>query len=154
MKISKILVKAAASTALLAPVLCGPAQAAGVPEAPAPIDDRTFSKDIAGGATTTVSAAPYVAQVSFDAAGTNVGCTGSQIAATWVITAKHCNSTSLKSVRLGTSYFGSGGAIRSVAARYPAPAGDVLLLKLSTPYYGAFVGLSNAFPATGTRAKV
>ena len=159
MKISKILVTAAASMALLAPVLCGPAQAAGVPEvpakeAPAPIDDRTFSKDIAGGATTTVSAAPYVAQVSFDAAGTNVGCTGSQIAATWVITAKHCNSTSLKSVRLGTSYLGSGGAIRSVAARYPAPAGDVLLLKLSTPYYGAFVGLSNAFPATGTRAKV
>jgi trypsin len=83
-----------------------------------------------------------------------VGCTGSQIAASWVITAKHCNSTSLRSVRLGTSHLGTGGAVRSVAARYPAPAGDVLLLKLSTPYYGSYVGLSSSFPATGTPATV
>ncbi|MFE4544735.1 S1 family peptidase [Arthrobacter sp. NPDC056727] len=160
MKTAKILVTAAASAALLAPMLSGPAaQAAAAREVhhqekPAPVGDGTFSRDIAGGATSTVSAAPFVAQVSFDSAGTNVGCTGSQIAASWVITAKHCNATSLRSVRLGTSYLGTGGAVRSVAGRYPAPAGDVLLLKLSTPYYGAYVGLSNAFPATGTAASV
>ncbi|WP_353710331.1 trypsin-like serine protease [Arthrobacter sp. K5] len=167
MKIAKILATAAASAALLAPVLCGPpAQAAPVEEAapaqgvapakevPAPSGDGTFSRDIAGGGTTTVSAAPFVAQVSYDSAGVNVGCTGSQVAASWVITAKHCNSTSLRSVRLGTSYLGTGGAVRSVAARYAAPAGDVLLLKLSTPYYGSYVGLSSSFPVTGTSATV
>ena len=145
----KSLFAAAAGAALLASILSGaPAQAA------APVDDGTVSKDIAGGTTTTVSAAPYVVQVSFDSAGTNGLCAGSQIAATWVITAKHCNSASLRSVRLGTSYLGTGGAVRSVAARYPAPAGDVLLLKLSTPYYGSYVGLSSSFPATGTIASV
>ncbi|MFE4837083.1 S1 family peptidase [Arthrobacter sp. NPDC056691] len=160
MKIAKILAAAAAGAALLAPVLCAlPAQATtaqGVPvkEVPAPHDGGTFSRDIAGGGTTTVSAAPFAAQVSFDAAGTNVQCTGSLIAASWVITAKHCNSTSLRSVRLGTSYLGAGGAVRKVAGRYPAPAGDVLLLKLATPYYGSYVGLSGSFPATGTTARV
>jgi len=177
LKIAKILATAAASAALLAPVLCGPpAQAAPAKEVapaqkvapakeapakeapakdvPAPSGDGTFSRDIAGGSTTTVSAAPFVAQVSFDSAGVNVGCTGSQIAASWIITAKHCNSTSLRSVRLGTSYLGTGGAVRSVAARYAAPAGDVLLLKLSTPYYGSYVGLSSSFPATGMPATV
>ena len=160
MKIAKILATATASAALLAPVLCGPpAHAAAareepVKEVPAPGGDGTLSRDIAGGSTTTVSAAPFAVQVSFDSAGTNVGCTGSQIAAGWVITAKHCNSTSLRSVRLGSSYLGTGGAVRSVAARFPAPAGDVLLLKLSTPYYGSYVGLSSFFPATGTRARV
>jgi hypothetical protein len=171
LKIAKILATAAASATLLAPVLCGPpAQAAPAREVapakevaakevpakvvPAPSGDGAFSRDIAGGSTTTVSAAPFVAQVSFDSAGVNVGCTGSQIASSWVITAKHCNSTSLRSVRLGTSYLGTGGAVRSVAARYAAPAGDVLLLKLSTPYYGSYVGLSRSFPATGMSATV
>ena len=162
MKIAKILATATAtaSAALMAPVLSGPpAHAAAareepVKEAPAPGGDGTLSRDIAGGGTTTVSAAPFAVQVSFDSAGTNVGCTGSQIAAGWVITAKHCNSTSLRSVRLGSSYLGTGGAVRSVAARYAAPAGDVLLLKLSTPYYGSYVGLSSSFPATGMPATV
>ncbi|MDQ0620644.1 S1 family peptidase [Arthrobacter globiformis] len=162
MKIAKILAAATAtaSAALLAPILCGPpaqattAREVPVKEVPAPDGDGTLSRDIAGGSTTTASAAPFAAQVSFDSAGTNMGCTGSQIAASWVITAKHCNSTSLRSVRLGTSYLGTGGAVRSVAGRYAAPAGDVLLLKLSTPHYGSYVGLSSSFPATGIPARV
>jgi trypsin len=56
--------------------------------------------------------------------------------------------------RLGTTYLGTGGAVRAVAARYPAPAGDVLLLRLSTPYYGSYIGLSASFPATGAPASV
>jgi hypothetical protein len=143
---------AAVAAALLATGLCGPA--AGAAPAPAPNGGGTVGTDIAGGATTTVSAAPFVAQISFDTTGTNVACTGSQIAAAWVITAKHCGSTSLRSVRLGTTYLGTGGAVRAVAARYPAPAGDVLLLRLSTPYYGSYIGLSASFPATGARASV
>ncbi|WP_235564271.1 hypothetical protein [Arthrobacter sp. Soil762] len=50
------------------------------------------------------------------------------ISASRVITAKHCNSTSLKSVRLGITYLETGGTVKTVAARYPSSAGDVLLL--------------------------
>lgn len=145
MKIARILAVAAATAALLGPL---PANAA-----PAPGGD-TASPDIAGGSTTTISAAPYAAQISFDATGTSVGCTGSQISASWVITAKHCNSTSLQSVRLGTSYLESGGTVKTVAARYASSTGDVLLLKLSTPHYGSYVSLSSSFPATSASAKV
>lgn len=144
MKIAKRLAAAAAAL-LLAPA--GAATAG-------PAKDGTVHKNIAGGSTTSVSAAPFAAQVSFDAAGTKVGCTGSQISATWVITAKHCNSPSLRSVRLGTTYLHSGGAVRQVAARHASPMGDVLLLKLSVPYYGSYVGLSGSFPANGAAAKV
>jgi hypothetical protein len=152
LKIAKTVAAAPAASVLACVLNAGPAQAAG--EVPSPVGGGTVSKDIAGGTTTAVSAAPYVAQVSFDSAGRNVLCTGSQIAAAWVITAKHCNSASLGSVRLGTSHLGTGGAVRAVAARYPAPAGDVLLLKLSTPYYGSYVGLSSSFPATGASGSV
>ncbi|MFD0758343.1 trypsin-like serine protease [Arthrobacter ulcerisalmonis] len=147
MKIARILGRTATTTAaaamavaLLVPL---PAHAA-----PASGGD-TASPDIAGGATTTISAAPYAAQISFDATGTNVGCTGSQISESWVITAKHCNSTSLQSVRLGATYLQTGGTVKTVAARYASSTGDVLLLKLSSPYYGSYIGLSSSFPATG-----
>jgi hypothetical protein len=144
-KIARILAAFAATAALRGPM---PAQAA-----PAPGGD-TASPDIAGGSTTTISAAPYAAQISFDATGTNVGCTGSQISASWVITAKHCNSASLQSVRLGSTYLEAGGTVKTVAGRYASSTGDVLLLKLSTPHYGSYVGLSSSFPAIGAPAKV
>lgn len=128
MKIATIMAAAAAS--LLASVPCGPpaqaapakemqakdARAKAVPaeEVQAPSGDGTFGRDIAGGSATTFSAAPFAVQVSFVSVGTKVGCTGSQIAAGWVITAKHCNSTSLRSVRLGSSYLGTGGAVRAL----------------------------------------
>ncbi|RAX45334.1 peptidase S1 [Arthrobacter sp. AQ5-06] len=145
MKIARMLATAAATAALLTPLTAHAAPATGGDSA---------SPDIAGGTTTTISAAPYAAQISFDSTGTNVGCTGSQISANWVITAKHCNSTSLKSVRLGTTYLETGGTVKTVAARYASSTGDVLLLKLSTPHYGSYVGLSSSFPATGASAKV
>lgn len=146
MKIARLLATAAATAALLVPLTTANA-------APAPGGD-TASPDIAGGSNTTISAAPYAAQISFDSTGTNVGCTGSQISASWVITAKHCNSTSLKSVRLGSTYLETGGTVKTVAARYASSTGDVLLLKLSTPHYGSYVSMSSSFPATGTAAKV
>ncbi|XAS67072.1 trypsin-like serine protease [Micrococcaceae bacterium Sec5.7] len=146
MKIAKFLATAAATAALLVPLSAATA-------APAP-GGGSASTDIAGGTTTTISAAPYAAQISFDTTGNSVGCTGSQISASWIITARHCNSTSLKSVRLGTTYLESGGTVKTVAARYASTAGDVLLLKLSTPYYGSYVGLGSSIPATGSAAKV
>lgn len=98
--------------------------------------------------------APFAVQVAYDAEGTRVGCTGSQISAVWVITARHCDSARLQAVRLGTPYLGVGGSVRTVEARYPSPAGDVLLLKLSTPHPGQYATLSRTFPAPGSAARV
>lgn len=66
MKIAKILAAAAAA------VLLAPANAATA----APAEDGSVHKNIAGGNTTSVSAAPFAAQVSFDTAGTKVGYVG------------------------------------------------------------------------------
>ena len=44
--------------------------------------------------------------------------------------------------------------MKTVAGRYASSTGDVLLLKLSTPHYGSYVGLSGCVPATGAAAKV
>lgn len=146
MKIAKILATAAATAALLVPLTTANA-------APTP-GDGAAGPDIAGGTTTSISAAPYAAQISFDSTGTSVGCTGSQISPDWVITAKHCNKSTLNSVRLGTTYLETGGTVKTVAARYAAPSGDMLLLKLSTPHYGSYASLGKYFPATGSAAKV
>lgn len=110
--------------------------------------------DIAGGETVSIAEAPFAVQIAYDTAGTRVACTGSQISASWVITARHCDSASLHSVRLDTPYLGAGGVVRTIAARYPSPAGDVLLLKLSSPHPGIYAGMSRTFPAAGSAARV
>jgi hypothetical protein len=110
--------------------------------------------DIAGGETVSIAEAPFAVQIAYDTAGTRVACTGSQISASWVITARHCDSASLHSVRLDTPSLGAGGVVRTIAARYPSPVGDVLLLKLSTPHSGTYAGLSRTFPAAGSDARV
>lgn len=147
MKLKHLLAGAALSAALLVPA--GLAQAA-------PVAGSGISAPrIAGGSYVNISAAPYATQISFDSTGTNIGCTGSQISAEWVITAKHCNSSSLKSVRFGATSQGSGGTVKTVAGRYPSPTNnDVLLLKLSSPYTGSYIALSSSFPATGANATV
>lgn len=125
-----------------------PALASGTP------DPGAAGTDIAGGEAVAISEAPFAVQVAYDSAGTSVRCTGSQISAVWVITARHCDSASLRSVRLGTPYLGAGGTVRAVAARYASPDGDVLLLKLSAPHRGSFAGLSRTIPSAGSAARV
>ncbi|MBQ1443268.1 S1 family peptidase [Arthrobacter russicus] len=147
MNIKRLLAGTALAATLLVPV--GAAHAAPV------TDGGTVSPRIGGGAYVDISAAPYAAQISFDSTGTDIRCTGSQISAEWVITAKHCNSSSLKSVRFDATNQGSGGTVRTVAARYPSPTNnDVLLLKLSSAHVGTYIGLASSFPATGSAAKV
>ena len=147
MNIKRLLAGTALAATLLVPV--GAAHAAPV------TDGGTVSPRIGGGAYVDISAAPYAAQISFDSTGTDIRCTGSQISAEWVITAKHCNSSSLKSVRFDATNQGSGGTVRTVAARYPSPTNnDVMLLKLSSAHVGTYIGLASSFPATGSAAKV
>ncbi|MDV8148838.1 S1 family peptidase [Arthrobacter sp. B10-11] len=119
------------------------------PAGPGPVET-----DIAGGEAAAASEAPFAVQIAYDSAGISVRCTGSQISAAWVVTARHCDSASLRSVRLGTPHLGAGGTVRSVAARYASPDGDVLLLKLSVPHAGSYAGLSRTIPSPGTAARV
>lgn len=146
-KLKRLMAGAAFAAVLLVPVSA--AQAAPVTSSGA------VSPRIAGGSYVKISAAPYAAQISFDSTGTNIGCTGSQISADWVITAKHCNSSDLQSVRFDATDQGSGGTVRTVAARYASPTNnDVLLLKLSSPHTGTYIGLASSFPSTGATATV
>ncbi|MBP1134500.1 hypothetical protein JOE31_000732 [Arthrobacter sp. PvP023] len=139
----------------LAPAFGSRAPASPAPASPVsdPPEPGPGGTNIAGGEAVAMSDAPFAAQIAYDTAGTRVGCTGSQISAEWVITARHCDSARLQSVRLGTPYLGAGGSVRTVAARYPSTAGDVLLLKLSTPYPGQYASLSRTTPAPGSDAR-
>ncbi|WLQ07641.1 S1 family peptidase [Arthrobacter oryzae] len=140
-----------AVAALLVSMLFAPSMPgfASGPAVPGPVET-----DIAGGEAATASEAPFAVQIAYDSAGISVRCTGSQISAAWVVTARHCDSASLRSVRLGTPHLGAGGTVRSVAARYASPDGDVLLLKLSVPHAGSYAGLSRTIPSPGTAARV
>ncbi|WP_235347447.1 S1 family peptidase [Arthrobacter sp. SPG23] len=149
------------AVALLLGLPSAPAFGSPVPGPPAstfpasgPQDPGPAATDIAGGEAVAISDAPFAVQIAYDAAGARVGCAGSQISAEWVIAARHCDSARLQSVRLGTPYLGVGGTVRTVAARYPSPAGDVLLLKLSAPHAGQYASLSRNFPARGSAGRV
>ncbi|WP_394941107.1 S1 family peptidase [Psychromicrobium sp. YIM B11713] len=76
---------------------------------------------------------PSAVQLVFKQGGAYRGCTGTAIAASWVLTAKHCiDSVSDMTVYYSTSSTNRGPAIKADRL-YPAPQGDVALLHLATP---------------------
>jgi secreted trypsin-like serine protease len=93
----------------------------------------------------TVSSAPWAAQVF---AGGQFSCSGTIIAPQWVLTAKHCDSTTL-SVRVGDVDLGQGES-RTVDRKAATPSADVLLLHLSSAVDTTYMKLADSEPEVGT----
>ncbi|MEO3745120.1 DUF1986 domain-containing protein [Plantactinospora sp. B5E13] len=124
----------------LAGVLVAPAAAPAAP--PSPGDPS----HIIGGST--VSSAPWAAAVFSNGSFT---CSGTIIAARWVLTARHCVSGTM-SVRVGSVNRSSGGVTSGVTAAYGRY--DLALLNLSTAINTSYVTLSSAYPPVGSTNSI
>lgn len=101
---------------------------------------------IIGGST--VSSAPWAAAVFSNGSFT---CSGSVIAAQWVLTARHCVSGTM-SVRVGSVYRSSGGVTRTVSASYTR--NDLALLRLSSTVSTSAVTLATSNPPIGSTNSI
>ena len=109
-----------------------------VAPAPANADATPF---IIGGST--VTSAPWAAQVYRSGSFT---CSGSIIAAQWVLTARHCTASSGMTVRVGSVVRGQGtlANVVSFSTRF-----DLALLRLDRSINTTFVALASADPPVG-----
>ncbi|SCE67483.1 Trypsin [Micromonospora viridifaciens] len=96
----------------------------------------------------TVSSAPWAAAVFSNGSFT---CSGSVIASSWVLTARHCISGSM-SVRVGSVYYASGGTTRTVSATYTRY--DLALMRLSSPVSTSTVSLASSNPPIGSTNSI
>ncbi|MBE1485898.1 S1 family peptidase [Plantactinospora soyae] len=114
--------------------------------APAAASAGPVTPFIIGGGT--VSSAPWAAAVFSNGSFT---CSGTIIAARWVLTARHCVSGTM-SVRVGSVNRSSGGVtsnVTSSASRY-----DLALLQLSTSINTSYVTLSSAYPPVNSTNSI
>jgi len=114
--------------------------------APAATADDAVPMIIGGG---TVSSAPWGAQVYV---GGQFNCSGTIIAAEWVLTAQHCSGSDM-SVQVGNVNLGQGTA-SDVDRTAASPDGDILLLHLSTSIDTTYMKLGSADPATGSQNSI
>ncbi|MFD0785191.1 S1 family peptidase [Micromonospora azadirachtae] len=134
MRIRSLLV--AISTAMIG-VVGAASGATAAPAGPQPI--------IGGG---TVSSAPWAAAVFSNGSFT---CSGSVIAAQWVLTARHCISGTM-SVRIGSVNRSSGGVTRTVSATYTRY--DLALMRLSSSVSTSTVTLATSNPPIGSTNSI
>ncbi|MBF9128422.1 DUF1986 domain-containing protein [Plantactinospora sp. S1510] len=118
----------------------------GVLVAPAVASAGPVTPFIIGGGT--VSSAPWAAAVFSNGSFT---CSGTIIAARWVLTARHCVSGTM-SVRVGSVNRTSGGVTSSVTAT--ASRYDLALLQLSTSINTSYVPLSSAYPPVNSTNSI
>jgi len=112
------------------------------------------SPDIIGG--TQVSSAPWGAQVYWNSGGSEFDgfeCSGTIIAAQWVITAHHCQSSSGMHVKIGDVRFDQGTNV-AVDRQVTSPNGDIALLHLVSPVQTTYMRLGSADPATGATNQI
>ena len=114
-----------------------------VAPAPANADATPF---IIGGST--VTSAPWAAQVYRSGSFT---CSGSIIAAQWVLTARHCTASSGMTVRVGSVVRGQGtlANVVSFSTRF-----DLALLRLDRSINTTFVALASADPPVGATNSI
>ncbi|SBT53722.1 S1 family peptidase [Micromonospora narathiwatensis] len=96
----------------------------------------------------TVSSAPWAAAVFSNGSFT---CSGSVIASSWVLTARHCISGTM-SVRIGSVYYASGGTTRTVSATYTR--NDLALMRLSSAVTTSTVSLASSNPPIGSTNSI
>ncbi|MEU8259516.1 DUF1986 domain-containing protein [Micromonospora sp. NPDC048999] len=96
----------------------------------------------------TVSSAPWAAAVFSNGSFT---CSGSVIASSWVLTARHCISGTM-SVRVGSVYYASGGSTSGVSATYTR--NDLALMRLSSPVGTSAVSLASSNPPVGSTNSI
>ncbi|MFD2763912.1 S1 family peptidase [Micromonospora eburnea] len=96
----------------------------------------------------TVSSAPWAAAVFSNGSFT---CSGSVIASSWVLTARHCISGTM-SVRIGSVYYASGGTTRTVSATYTR--NDLALMQLSSAVTTSTVSLASSNPPIGSTNSI
>jgi secreted trypsin-like serine protease len=108
---------------------------------------------IIGGST--VSSAPWGAQVYWDDVSTYGGfeCSGTIIAAQWVLTAQHCLNAPGLHVKVGSVSL-QQGKDADVDRQLASPNGDIALLHLSTPVSTTYMQLADSDPATGSTNQI
>lgn len=109
--------------------------------------------DIIGGGT--VGSAPWGAQIYWDDV-TDFGgfeCSGSIIAAEWVLTAQHCLNSPGMHVRVGDVNLGAGTLV-AVDNQVASPDGDMGLLHLASPVSTTYMALGDAAPPVGATNEI
>ncbi|MDQ7905489.1 DUF1986 domain-containing protein [Phytohabitans sp. ZYX-F-186] len=96
----------------------------------------------------TVSSAPWAAAVFANGSFT---CSGTIIAANWVLTARHCLNGTM-SVRVGSVNRTSGGVTSGVSATYAQ--NDLALMRLSTSVSTSYVSLAGSNPPIGSTNSI
>jgi len=111
------------------------------------------SPDIIGG--TTVSSAPWGAQIYWDNVSTYNGfeCSGTIIAARWVLTAQHCLNTAGMHVRVGNVNLGQGTLV-AVDRKVASTVGDMGLLHLASSVTTTYMTLASSTPPVGSTNQI
>jgi secreted trypsin-like serine protease len=108
---------------------------------------------IIGGST--VTSAPWGAQVYWDDVSGYGGfeCSGTIIAAQWVLTAQHCLNDPGLHVKVGSVTL-QHGTDSDVDQQLASPYGDIALLHLSTPISTTYMQLATSDPAVGSTNQI
>jgi secreted trypsin-like serine protease len=111
------------------------------------------SPDIIGGGT--VSSAPWGAQIYWNNVTANGGfeCSGTIIAARWVLTAQHCLNPPGMHVKVGNVTLGQGTQ-SAVDQQKASPNGDIALLHLTTAINTTYMTLGSSSPAAGSTNQI